>query len=267
MQRLCTSLALFIGRLRQVSFAYYLYCYYSKYFLTFKDTLVDWGVYNFIFRLISLTSRYYDVFFAALYGSNIRFYFTENQYFKSDNTQSFVLHFWSLSLEEQFYIFFPAVFVVFYAVTNCFKLFNRLAITLFVSLLGMTSFACCFIPIMANQKFFLLHARIWEFLLGSVCSLFEKDINDKIALWKEQLSVRYDSLDKDTIDLILSYIRWGVLGILTIFCFYTSNLDYPNYWTLIIVLLTCVLLCLNIPVHWQVVCFVSAHFHLILRQF
>ncbi len=50
-----------------------------------------------------------DAAAAALYVSNMRFAFQATDYLQADLAPSPILHFWSLSVEEQFYLFWPAI--------------------------------------------------------------------------------------------------------------------------------------------------------------
>ena len=57
------------------------------------------------FRMHSVSA---DIAGAGVYVSNLRFGIQANDYFQATASPSPVLHFWSLSLEEQFYLFWPA---------------------------------------------------------------------------------------------------------------------------------------------------------------
>ena len=49
---------------------------------------------------------------AALYASNLRFAFQATDYLQAELDPSPLLHFWSLGVEEQFYLFWPALLLI-----------------------------------------------------------------------------------------------------------------------------------------------------------
>ena len=59
-----------------------------------------------------------DVVWAALFGANINFARQGTDYFGSDAPPSLVQHFWSLSVEEQFYVAWPALILLAFAVAG-----------------------------------------------------------------------------------------------------------------------------------------------------
>ena len=56
-----------------------------------------------------------DVVWAGLFGANINFARQETDYFAATEPPSMVQHFWSLSVEEQFYLFWPALILLAFA--------------------------------------------------------------------------------------------------------------------------------------------------------
>ena len=102
---------------------------------------------------------------SAFFVSNIYFYFTTN-YFDASADINSVLHTWSLSVEEQFYIFLP---IMLYCLAGL-KSGARAAI---VATLGIVSFVAC-VWIMRTDRdaaFYLVHYRAWELLIGSMLAL------------------------------------------------------------------------------------------------
>ena len=88
------------------------------------------------------------------------YYWTENQYFVSGGLRP-LLTFWSLALELQFYLIFPIVFIIL-------KKYNKLffLIILFSVLLHILLYL-----ISPETAFFILPARLWEFLIGTTIAV------------------------------------------------------------------------------------------------
>jgi peptidoglycan/LPS O-acetylase OafA/YrhL len=104
---------------------------------------------------------------AALSAINLKLLF-QGTYFQSSPDAQAILHYWSLSVEEQFYLFFP---LYLYAVLR----FTRqpLAVTLAVSA---GSFVACVVVthFAPNFAFYLLPTRAWELLMGAGLALFRQ---------------------------------------------------------------------------------------------
>jgi peptidoglycan/LPS O-acetylase OafA/YrhL len=98
------------------------------------------------------------------FGSN--FYFWQDSgYFATSAEFRPLLHTWSLAVEEQFYLVFPAVLLV---ALN----FARSATALILLLIGLASFALSAWASLYKPTFafFLLPTRVWEFTLGALAA-------------------------------------------------------------------------------------------------
>lgn len=98
--------------------------------------------------------------------SNI-FFWRNSGYFSIQAESSPFLHTWSLSVEEQFYIFFPLGLMFLYKYFNKKTIYIVLIFTLFISLM---------ISIVGMERsvqamFYLLPSRAWELLVGAVLAL------------------------------------------------------------------------------------------------
>ena len=118
-----------------------------------------------------------DAAAASLYVSNLRFAFQATDYLASDLAPSPLLHFWSLGVEEQFYVFWPALLLV--AATIGGKLtrggdagLTRRLGTVVVAV-AIASFAASLVLTTAAQPwaFFSLPTRAWELALGAALAL------------------------------------------------------------------------------------------------
>ncbi|MFD0985833.1 acyltransferase family protein [Methyloligella solikamskensis] len=111
---------------------------------------------------------------AALYFINWRFADRATDYFASDQAPSIFLHYWSLAIEEQFYLVWPLILG--FALIAGRRLLGGgdtraiLTATITVSVL---SFALCLILTADNQPlaFFGTHTRAWQLCVGGVVAL------------------------------------------------------------------------------------------------
>ncbi len=100
--------------------------------------------------------------------SNIYFNFTGNVYGEEHTLLKPLLHTWSLSVEEQFYILFPIFLVI---TIRFFKkyLFFFLSIVFLISI-GFSSYLSIYHP---SFNFYQIFSRAFELLLGSLLSYYE----------------------------------------------------------------------------------------------
>lgn len=100
-----------------------------------------------------------------LFGSNV-FFWLKSDYF-GPNAELFpLLHTWSLSVEEQFYLFFP-LFLLFFLRSG-----RRVAVwavfSLLIASLALAQWAVSFFPV---PSYFSLPTRGWELAIGAVAAL------------------------------------------------------------------------------------------------
>lgn len=117
---------------------------------------------------------------AGMYLSNIRFARHATDYL-GDTARDFFLHTWSLSVEEQFYLAWPAIIWFGLAATRGrnHMLMRILALT------GVTSLAGSLLLTKAHQPwaFFLMPPRWWEFCLGGAIRLATEDRKAANRVW------------------------------------------------------------------------------------
>ena len=99
---------------------------------------------------------------ALFFFSNI-FFWMQDGYFTAPSEEKQLLHTWSLSIEEQYYIFFPILFLIFFR-KHKFFLF-AIIISVFLISFFLSNYASKYHP---SANFFLLPFRIWEILAGSL---------------------------------------------------------------------------------------------------
>lgn len=90
----------------------------------------------------------------------------EDNYFAPASEENPLLHTWSLSVEEQFYVVFPLILLFTYKLG---KRYVALSVfLLFVVSLGLMEFVRSDDP---KGAFYFLHTRAWELCLGALCAL------------------------------------------------------------------------------------------------
>ena len=103
---------------------------------------------------------------AQLYFANI-FYWRNVNYFGLQAHDVYLLHTWSLAVEEQFYILFPLTLI---AIAK----WARGRVALVIGLLALVSFALnlALVGVKPEATFYLMPTRAWELLAGSLLALF-----------------------------------------------------------------------------------------------
>ena len=106
-----------------------------------------------------------SAFYSTIYASNIIF-MLEDSYFSNILKNSLLLHTWSLSVEEQFYLFFP----IFTIITMSFSRRKTISIWIIVAI---ASFALAEVMLRVNSAyaFFLSPSRFWQFIAGALIVL------------------------------------------------------------------------------------------------
>lgn len=97
----------------------------------------------------------------AGFAANFQFW-SEAGYFDVNAAEKPLLHLWSIAVEEQFYLFFPAILLAFRS--------RRIAVTtiIFVLSLGLAVWGVAHAP---SATFYLLPGRAWELMLGALLAL------------------------------------------------------------------------------------------------
>lgn len=128
-----------------------------------------------------------DIAAAALYSINWVLAFKSTDYFAANPSTSIVNHFWSLAVEEQFYLIWPCLLL--FATSTSGKggsasVWNRASV-LMVGL-GVASLSAAVIFVQADREaaFFYTHTRIWEFCIGGLASVVEQRLKPTSGHWR-----------------------------------------------------------------------------------
>jgi len=136
-------------------------------FVLFATALISW----FVLPVITRDALGRDLFAAATYVSNYLFAWWQNDYQNLNATPSPFIHYWSLAVEEQFYLMWP-VLLIFLARRG------KRAIVLGVSIVTTLSLA---LSIYQTQSapiwaFYSLPTRAWELGIGALLLFIPLDI-------------------------------------------------------------------------------------------
>jgi peptidoglycan/LPS O-acetylase OafA/YrhL len=112
-----------------------------------------------------------DIIAAALYVSNYLFAWWQADYQNLDATPSPVIHYWSLAVEEQFYLLWPLLILLFFMVAT--KLKKKIALTALVAAVTALSFVFSIYQTETSPiwAFYSLPTRAWELGLGALLVL------------------------------------------------------------------------------------------------
>ena len=147
-------------------------------FLLFFVSLISLIIFTKVDLINYSKSLIYSIFFSANF-----FFWLDGGYFGPNDKLKPLLHFWSLGVEEQFYIFFP---VFFYLIKKFFKNINNLiwiilvitflSFLLNIFLLNIGGF---------NPAFFLLPSKVWNFGFGILAMLLlvkKKQVHNNLEI-------------------------------------------------------------------------------------
>jgi peptidoglycan/LPS O-acetylase OafA/YrhL len=112
----------------------------------------------FSYERLGLSSLY-----SAISGSNF-FFWSEAGYFDEEVYYKPLLHMWSLSIEEQFYLIWPFLLVFIFK-----KIKKSIGIVVLIGIVASVLTAEFFYTLDPSAVFFLLPFRMFEFWLGTLC--------------------------------------------------------------------------------------------------
>ena len=158
-----------------------------------------------------LASYFKSVIATLLFFSNFYFY-KKTPYFQSQADLEPLLHTWSLSIEEQFYIIFPITLLLFHRFFKRY-IFLMLAFGFIASL-----FICQFLALKTGGtlNFYFTYSRVWELALGAICA--------HILIYK---NLSYSTLIKNLLSII------GIILIVFSIFFFSRQTVFPSFYALV----------------------------------
>ena len=152
-----------------------------------------------------------SILYSLGFSSNFYFHYSGLQYGAEDSLLKPLLHTWSLSVEEQYYILFPIILLI------VFKFFRKYLLGIlifgFLTSLLMAEWGSRNFP---TATFYFLHTRMWELIAGSLLAYFE--------IFKKKRS------KNSFLNLIFPGV--GIILIMHSIFFYNDKIFHPSLWTL-----------------------------------
>jgi peptidoglycan/LPS O-acetylase OafA/YrhL len=133
----------------------------ALYFFFIVTSIACW----FLYMPADLKAYGKSLFGSVFFISNIVFW-RESGYFDTASELKPLLHTWSLSVEEQFYIFFPVLMIILAKYFR--KKYVPAVLTIFILSFLISIYAT---PRMPSASFFLLPTRAWELMIGCLLAL------------------------------------------------------------------------------------------------
>jgi peptidoglycan/LPS O-acetylase OafA/YrhL len=131
----------------------------------------------FIMPLSSLTENVREILASTFYVENWVLALNSVDYLAAANEASLVQHYWSLSLEEQFYLFWPVLLLGASVVAMKFLKGKRwLALISVLGIVGVVSFVLSIVNTAADpaSAYFVTYTRVWEFAVGGALALLPR---------------------------------------------------------------------------------------------
>jgi len=131
----------------------------------------------FIMPLSSLTENVREILASTFYVENWVLALNSVDYLAAANEASLVQHYWSLSLEEQFYLFWPVLMLA--ASVFAVKVLKRrkwVGLMAVLAIVGLGSFALSVFVTATDPAaaYFVTYTRVWEFAVGGALALLPR---------------------------------------------------------------------------------------------
>lgn len=168
-----------------------------------------------------------DALYAAVFGANFRFQAVGADYFQATRPPSPIQHYWSLSIEEQFYFVWPLLLVVLFAITRRHRrrgqgwvrqwgLFGAMGLVVAASF-GWAMWQSGADP---NAAYFSTFTRVWELGVGALLAI--------AGPWMARIPGQYRP--------VIAYL--GLAGVVASLFVISSASRWPAPWAALPVLST-----------------------------
>ena len=148
-----------------------------------------------------------DIRAAAAFGVNVVFARRDAAYLTAELAPSAVRQFWSLAVEEQFYVVWPTLIAV---LTYRTQRIRRLGIGLVAIAVASFALSVWLTPRSPSWAYYGLHTRAWELALGAVLAMAVRRLAD--------LS-----------DVAMAVLGWSGLGAIVVAVASFGNVEFPGW--------------------------------------
>ncbi|WP_395334904.1 acyltransferase family protein [Novosphingobium sp. BL-8H] len=188
----------------------------------FAMALCSWIVGWFVLLPFEYRNFGKELIASSVWASNVLFY-REAGYFDIGAENRVLLHTWSLSVEEQFYVFLPLCLMLVASLRR-----NGGAIAICVGLLWAVSLAACVVltPTHPTATFYLFPYRAWELLSGVLVAL----------------ALRHPALKARLTPHLAQALSWAGLALVLVSIAVVRSADFPGWQALLPVVGTCALI-------------------------
>jgi peptidoglycan/LPS O-acetylase OafA/YrhL len=184
-----------------------------------------------------------DAVASAVFVPNIRFALEQTDYL-ADAAPSPFQHYWSLGVEEQFYLFWPVALMLLFAIERRWPRTRALAVG--VGVIVASSLTLCLVLATVAQPwaFFSFPTRTWEFGAGAVVALLAARVaarpDTRLDAGLEARPARRAAHIPPTVAAVGGWIGLG--AVVGASLYFTADTAYPGWTTLVPVLGTALLL-------------------------
>lgn len=171
----------------------------------------------FLLLPIQFKSFLNSILSSIFFYSNLYFHYTGESYGQTILSNQPLLHTWSLSVEEQFYILYPILFIFFFSIFR-----EKIKFVFYIFIITSVFFSSYISETHSSFNFYMITNRAWELACGALISLnhFENKKIEKKIFWK-----------------IL-----GFSLIIFSFLYFNSANNHPSYLTLLPVIGCCLII-------------------------
>ena len=133
-------------------------------------------------NVVRALSAFHDAVWAAVFAANVHFSQVGTNYFAQDNPPSPLQHFWSLAVEEQFYVVWPACLALALVALRARRRLDapavrrRLGVLVAVTVIASLAYSVRATDANPTAAYFSAFARAWELGIGALLAVWAAEV-------------------------------------------------------------------------------------------